>query len=393
MWTVHARHRLWIAGVCLGVAVCVSVPAKAQTSGPDRWEIEFYGGGVVSTNPTTGTVSLPGPGEVFTTAAVFSPPVQVVSSSRRISSWYFGDGPILFDQAASALATTAGAMTRPFSARLVALDPVLSAPLGAWGRGGSVGVRVSRRLTTRLGAELSVDYSLAPLQIRQSSSDAIEASRTSFISAFNGLITSHPMRSLRDITSTATVDRGSGHQLFTSGAIIVKLRTTGAIIPYAAFGAGVISMTGGTPGATLTGNYRFANPTGSLIDETDRVSVTDARNRHAVAGLLGGGVKYYVSQRWGVRLDARVLLSNNAARTVVDAAPSVALGLQPAGRGILNVNPTIQFSNSSDPITALGVTAVHTSTLSGPAIDGRRTYTGSGVSTHTHVTAGILWRF
>ncbi len=71
-------------------------------------------------------------------------------------------------------------------------------------------------------------------------------------------------------------------------------------------------------------------------------------------------------QRWGICFDTRVFVSPNTARIVVDAVPHVELGLQPAGRGILNVNPTIQFSNSLEPVTNLGVTAVNPSTLSGP---------------------------
>ena len=105
-------------------------------------------------------------------------------------------------------------------------------------------------------------------------------------------------------------------------------------------------------------------------------------------------MKYHVSPRWGLRLDARVSLNKNTASTVVDAAPNVTLGLLPAGRLVLNTDPTLQFSNnSSDPVTALSVTAVAASTLTGPAITGLRTFSGSGISSHTNITAGIFWRF
>jgi hypothetical protein len=57
------------------------------------------------------------------------------------------------------------------------LDPVLSRALGTWESGGSLGVRVSRALTPRFGAKLSVDYSLAGLEITQANRDAIEAAR------------------------------------------------------------------------------------------------------------------------------------------------------------------------------------------------------------------------
>jgi hypothetical protein len=59
----------------------------------------------------------------------------------------------------------------------------------------------------------------------------------------------------------------------------------------------------------------------------------------------------------------------------------------------LNANPTIQFGNSANPVTGLGVTALAPSTLSGPAIDGFRTRSGNGLATRTNLSAGIFWRF
>jgi hypothetical protein len=89
-----------------------------------------------------------------------------------------------------------------------------------------------------------------------------------------------------------------------------------------------------------------------------------------------------------------VSLSKNTANTVLDATPNVALGRLPAGRGVVRGALTIVFSNnSSDPVTALGVTEVTASTLTGPAMAGLRTFAGSGVSSHTNITAGIFWRF
>jgi hypothetical protein len=388
-WTRRAFRTL---AACLATVVVSVSPATAQTAVFGKWEIELHGGAVLPSDPERGTWSLPGPGEVFTTAAMFMPPVLVTSSSRRQSSWYFGDGPVLFDQAASALAASATAMTRPFSARITSLDPVLMRSFAVVQNGGTIGARVSRTLTPRLSAEVSVDYSLARLQITQANRDAIEATRASFIGAFNGLITSHPQRVLTSVTSTAELDTRT-RQLFTSGALVVNLRTSGTVIPYTIVGASLISTLGRLPTASLTGRYQFLNPSGSPIDETDNVTVRDARDSSVAAAVFGGGMRYHVSPRWGIRLDARVSLSGNTAITLVDAAPEVAHGLRPAGRGLLNVNPTIQFSNSSEPVTNLGVTAINSSTLSGPAVIGLRTFSGSGVSSHTNITAGIFWRF
>jgi hypothetical protein len=199
---------------------------------------------------------------------------------------------------------------------------------------------------------------------------------------------------LKSLSSTATLDSGSARQLFTSGALVINLKTAGRVIPYATVGASLITTTGNMPSVTLKGNYQFLNPSGSPIDETDNVTVRDARDNPVVAGILGGGVKFHVSPRWGLRLDGRVSLSKNATSSILDATPNVALGLQPAGRLVLNADPTIVFSNNStDPVTSLGVTAVAASTLTGPALTGVRTFSGSGVSRHATITAGIFWRF
>ncbi|HEY7444574.1 MAG TPA: hypothetical protein VH701_19240 [Vicinamibacterales bacterium] len=368
----------------------MGLPAEAQTAGVGKWEVEFHVGGIRQTNPTGGTATLPGPGQVFMTGSGVSNPPP---SSRRASSWYFGDGALLFNQAASSLAMQA---TSPLglSSRIATLDPVLGSALGRWQSGGTIGVSVSRALTPRLSAELSLDYSLQRLQITQPNSDAIEATRASFIPAWAGVITANSNRVLNSLTSTATFDNGNRHQFLVTSSLVVNLRTTGRVVPYATVGAGVLAITGKAPSATLNGNYRFLLPSAAPIDETDSVTVTDASRNQTLAGTLGGGVKYQVSPRWGLRIDVRLVLSKNTARTIVDATPSVALGQRPAGRGVLGAEPSIQFSNNaSEPVTALGVTAVASSTLTGPAITELRTFSGSGVSTHPNLTVGIIWRF
>ncbi len=204
------------------------------------------------------------------------------------------------------------------------LDPVLAGPLGEHRGGGSVGVRVSRVLTPRVTAELSVDYGFATLRITPANGEAIETTRASFIQAWRGVILFNRNRVLNSLTSTATLADGSARRLFTSGAVNINLTTSGALIPYVTVGAGVASMTGDLPSATLNGNYQFRLGSGPPVDETDTVTVHDARTRHALAGVLGGGVKYHVSSRWGLRFDARVALSKAAANTELNATPNVA---------------------------------------------------------------------
>ena len=90
---MRTRNLFCVLVVCLAPPAVLASPAAAQTADSGKWEIEFHGGGLLPANPNGGSVSLPGSGEVFTTPtsaglAILTP------SSRRESSWYFGDGAI-----------------------------------------------------------------------------------------------------------------------------------------------------------------------------------------------------------------------------------------------------------------------------------------------------------
>lgn len=372
----------------LSILVCAitfsgTSSAAGQTTQAPKWEVEFHGGGLFSTNPAGGTISFPAPGQPFMTVAANATASPL--PSRYEPSWYFGDGTLLFNQAAAALGQLPD--------QIVPLDPVLAGPLGEHRGGGSIGVRVSRVLTQRVTVELSVNYGFARIRISPANGEAIETTRASFVPAWSGLILFNRNRVLNSLTSTATLADGSARQLFTSGALNVNLTRSGALIPYVTVGAGVASITGDLPSATLTGNYQFLLGTGPPVAETDTVTVYDARLRHRLAGVLGGGVKYHVSSRWGMRFDARVALSKAAANTDLDATPSVAR-LTPAGRGALGGTPSIQFSNNpTDAVTLMGVTAVAASSLSAPPLSGHRTFTGSGAMSQGNVTIGVFWRF
>jgi hypothetical protein len=367
----------------LTALVIAAPPAGAQPGEAAKWEVEIHGGRVWPTNPGGGTMSLPPPGEVFITDTRVTVPAP---TSRRESSWYFGDGAVLFNQAVAALGMLPG--------RIAALDPVLGRPLATRKPGGSIGVSLSRALTPRLGAELSVDYSRVRLYIAKPNSDAIEATRASFVPAFEGMIRFNPNRVLNSVTSAAAFDDGNTYQLFAAGSLVVNLRDSGTLIPYASLGVGLIAIGGEMPRTTLNGNYQFRLPGGPPINESDSVTVRAAGGDRTLAGIVGGGVKYQVSRGWGIRLGVRIAVSGNAADTILDAAPNVALGLLPAGRGVLGGNPSIQFSNNStDPVNALDVTAVSASSLTAPPIAGFRTFSGRGVVSHTNVTAGVFWRF
>ena len=128
---MRTRIVLRVVAVCLASAA--ASPSAAQTTGSGKWEIEFHGGGVWSTNPTGGTVSLPGPGEVFFSPSNVPAIGPAIHASRRQSSWYFGDGALLFNGLADSLGATGQAV---FSGRISPLIPYSdgrSAPSGTGG--------------------------------------------------------------------------------------------------------------------------------------------------------------------------------------------------------------------------------------------------------------------
>lgn len=104
-------------------------------------ELEFHAGGTLVGNPTSGSaVALPA-AEPFTTGTGAGGLPSF--PSRRVSSWYFGDRATLLNQVAAN-----AEVDRPL--RIDPVDSVLSGRLGERQGGGSVGVRISRRLNARL---------------------------------------------------------------------------------------------------------------------------------------------------------------------------------------------------------------------------------------------------
>jgi hypothetical protein len=113
---------------------------------------------------------------------------------------------------------------------------------------------------------------------------------------------------------------------------------------------------------------------------------------NTLAGLVGGGLKYDLSSRWGIRVERACVSERQSGTHKSGRDAIVALGQLPAGRVTLNADPTIQFGNSTNPVTALGVTAVTPSTLSDAAIERFRTWSGSGITSHTNLAVGMYWR-
>jgi hypothetical protein len=353
------------------VLIVTPMTAAAQA----RWEVEMHAGGTVNSQPAAGNAALPAAGTPFTTSNGLP--------SRRESSWYFGDGAAFVNQVNA---------TRGLIARITPLDSVLTSAVAQRTNGGAVGLRVSRSITTRYAAEFSFDYSRTPVTLTDSALAGIEASRASFTSAFSVPVPagSQGAAPVMSATSIATIDSKRGSQWLTTGVININLTTTGRVTPFVSAGAGVVANGTDTPSATLVGNYRITGPAGTPMagvvvhDETDSVTLRYPVDRYGFVGVVGGGVKYAVSRRWGVRLDVRAHLERNGVSNLVDAMPSIKT-LTPPTVLSLPANPSLQFSNN--PSTGAQ------SSLAGPVILGFQTFHGTGLRVQPNIVAGVYLRF
>ena len=361
-----------------GAAAFATPAAKPSSSsvsseGPDpdrKWEVEFHGGGILSTNPDGGASALPPPGVPFVTEGVLT--------SRAISSYYFGDGALLFNQFIAA----AGPLC-PTCTPIVPLDPVLTTRTAERAHGGAFGFRASRDISPRWAIEVNFDFNLGQMELTSPALAGIEATRASWSAAFANLAASVPPFTGVSSTSVSTVRATEGHQIFGTAGVNVNLLTEGRLIPYVSIGGGALANTGDLPSALLVGNFQFTDG-GAPHNNTDTVLVNWELPDVQGVGYFGGGFKYYVTPRWGFRFDVRDYLSGNGLRQSISALPTVATLAPGAAQVFSGASPTIQLSN--DPTIARD-------TLSGPVLTRFRTFSGDGIRNQIVVSGGVFFRF
>jgi hypothetical protein len=369
--TVGYFLRFPSAPVAGAASVARTPRAQAAVRSGRKWEIEAHAGGGFGDQSTKGTpIGAFPPGEAFTNAG---------RPSRYASTWYFGDGTLLINQIAAQFTGTSAATTR-----MTALDPVLTAASLERSHGPSVGVRVSRRVTRLLSAELTVDSLSQSLTMTDTALQGLEATRASFPPMWNAILaTGGTIFSSRSISSNTAIERkADSRRTVVTGAANVELPAIGRLVPYATAGAGVSVRSGDLPSATLTGNYQFRFLGTAPFNVTDEVTVRFGAKDRAFVGLFGGGLKYDLTPRQGLRADVRVHVSADSIDTLVDARPNEVLG-----------TPTSVISSGTTPSLVFSNTSATRGNLTGPAITGLKTFTGSGRDIQTHLTIGYFVRF
>lgn len=363
------RVRLSCAAILILAATPGAAHAQATAGSGSRWTLEVYGGASSSAESTSGSAGAAFPaGTPFTTAG--SVP------SRIHTSWYFGDGTTLMNQALAQFEVIQGTTFT----RIIPLDAAVFASATRRKSGATFGLRVSRILSSRLALEASVERNQGSQEFTGSATKALEATRDSFQAAFQDLLATAPVTAL-NVSSTLTArESGSGQTRVAAAArwTVVSGSRTSA---YATAGAGVVMNGSRDVQAVLTGTYLFRLYGAFPMSETDRAVVTVSSPSNAAIGLLGGGVTYDLSARVGLRADVRVSLSSNSSVTTVSGSPSVATQT-PVNVLPSLTSPGIQFSSTPGvPSSLSGAATTYT------------TFTGSGMNRHVSFTMGIFRRF
>ncbi len=354
-------RRALVVALLLGVAT----PAAAQTRAP-KIELEVYGGLGRFLDAGSGTLSLPAAGAPITTSSPMAP-------SRRVPSWFFGDGATLLNDVAAQL---------DLAARITPLDAVIAGIGRTAENNTSMGARLRYRTAPKVWTELGVDVSASTTSVPDSLMASVDVSRESFVATFSELLASGPFTN-RSVTATATQGGGSWREITTSLAANIEFGSVAGLTPYATVGGGFVTRRGTEPSVSLTGRYA-ARILGSVpIDETDRVTVRGVA-RNAPAIIIGAGLTRAIGSRLTFRLNARLVAANRTIGANIDASPSVATG-SPADYIESFTNPSIQFSNN----TSTG----RRSSLSGDALDHLDVARSTRIQARGLVTVGFGFRF
>ena len=136
------------------------------------------------------------------------------ATTRAVSSWVIGDGAVLLNQALSSFRV---------SQQITPLDAVAQSVFAKRTPGAAIRIPhfAGTERAIRCGAERRLPPHIAGLT--SASLAGVEATRASFVSAWNSLLALPLLASSRSATSTAAISDHQGGQVGVSGAMIVNL--------------------------------------------------------------------------------------------------------------------------------------------------------------------------
>lgn len=350
---------------CTLVLSLVAPAAAAAQSGPaTKWEIEGLAGFSLGRVDWGGSTDVPPAGPPIVTSSPVFP-------SWSVPSWMFGDGAAMLNKVAAEF----GAMNR-----IVPLDPLFE-PRGVSGGQFQIGVRVRRALAAPYALEVGMDFSAKPITVSGDLRSAIDATSASFAATFGEILGTGPFPS-PIVTSGVATGTGSAREFVLTGALSADTRPFGKFVPYGIAGGGLLQQSGELASATVTGNYSFQIAGSVPINETDNATI-GYRGKTSFVMVFGGGVRRDLSPRWGMRIDARVLIGPSSTSVEITGSPSQTMA-SPAGFIETFTYPSLVFSNNAS--------TGRVSTLSHRDVTDYDVFTG-GWQMRPRVSVGVFWRF
>jgi hypothetical protein len=356
-----------VAGAAAGQTA--QPPVQRDAAEEHRWEVELYAGGISGAGSIDGSGQLPLPGPVL---------VQTVQGMTRsiptFPTWYFGAG-------ADYLNT--GLVRRGL--QIDPLDRVLTTASATPEGGATIGVRIGRWVTRRARVEVSAEHSRTAVVLTREARDQLEAARASFVPLFTGL--SSPVTTFSATSNMAV--RESGNVTAITGALAFDLLSRRRITPFALVGGGVSWRAADAPSIALSGSYvaEFGQLFRTGIEQTDNVTVRYSFSKHRPVAIVGGGIRYALSERLTARFDTRVSFTREDLTIAVDASPTTRSTIATGGAAlvIFSSPPPFSLDFSSSP--------AGDNSLRGPALNDVVTFSGSGTQARFSLSAGLGWRF
>ena len=358
-------------------AMSASRPSKSQ----GKWAIEIHGGGFGDLLDI-GSLGKSG-GQPFPAGTPFTS--EFGTPSAAVTSWMFGDGAALFNAFRESRSVDREFNGIPFRAitlpSVTPLDSLLRSAGTVRTPGKAFGVRFSRDLAPRFALEFAYDRGRSRTSVSDDATRAIEATRVSYVAAFEALLAGRSIDPRVNATATLPTSDATNTQTIVTGSAVVTMVKTSRIGVHAVFGGGLVTNDSSPLDVRVDGGYQFGINQLSSIEESETIAIRFAEKPKVPVGVLGLGFTVRVMGNSGVRVDARMLASESAATTTLSASASRGAS---AGRTVLMFvgTPSIAFSPDD-----------RQTTLSGGAIDGLVTHTGGGYEVRPQVTVGYFLRF
>src|SRR5262245_38592695 len=169
--------------IALTVLAAPAMARQRANTPATGWIVEAHVGSAPDRVPSIVlTHQLPGQGPTFASAGG-------VDTSRRVPSWYFGDGAAIAN----------GAADRFNWPHIVSLDPVLTGAATTTTTGAHFGIRIGHTITKRVLVLFSYDQASVKIPLTSSAQANVTASNASFQPFWNRFLSTRAATPLTNI--------------------------------------------------------------------------------------------------------------------------------------------------------------------------------------------------